>query len=338
MIYDHWIFALLLVKTLTLLLLGTGAILGFRIVRKWDISQSTENQLLLERKSYLVSTIIIYVLSFNVLSYWLFILTVNDHLPPLITGAMCAVGVLNANPYGWITLIFETINLALFTIWLTIHYLDRQVPEYPLTKEKFLLILFIAPVVLITYFLQVSYFLNLNPNIITTCCSITFDYLPQNVQQSSFISSLNEESILGRYYSSTIIVLVFSILALKRKPLAQTISALGSPISGVLLFTTAFSAITHHYVKYIYGLPSHHCPFDIFWKEYFFIGYLIYGFLFLATLSSILIGVTWLLQKKHNIKTHAQKFSRYTARLCIASSFLLFILLKCFEIFWKISE
>lgn len=31
------------------------------------------------------------------------------------------------------------------------------------------------------------------------------------------------------------------------------------------------------FVKYIYGLPSHACLFDIFWGKYYYIGYMIFG-------------------------------------------------------------
>ena len=62
MMFHPGILALLLGSILTTSMLCYAAYQGIRIIRNWDISSGSERQLELERKTYLVSIIISYVL------------------------------------------------------------------------------------------------------------------------------------------------------------------------------------------------------------------------------------------------------------------------------------
>ena len=73
---------------------------GALILKYWDINSGSETQLSLERRTYLISTIIGYAFVFQLLSFFLFIYTA-DSLHPFFTGAMCAVGSLNVNQLGF---------------------------------------------------------------------------------------------------------------------------------------------------------------------------------------------------------------------------------------------
>jgi len=76
---------------------------GVQILRRWDLRSGSELQLLLERKTYLVSTLLAYAFAFQLGSLFLFIYTA-DHLHTLFVGAMCAAGSLYVNPFGYPTL------------------------------------------------------------------------------------------------------------------------------------------------------------------------------------------------------------------------------------------
>jgi len=55
----------------------------------------------------------------------------------------------------------------------------------------------------------------------------------------------------------------------------------------IVLFGVSLAAIVSFISLYIYELPSHHCPFDIFQKHYHFIGYPIYISLFYGVFFGI---------------------------------------------------
>jgi len=335
MIKDSWIISLLLAEFISIALMLSAAILAIRIARKWNITSSAKEQLVLERQSYLISTIMMYVFSFEMVSMWLFVIIVNDHLPPIIKGAMCGTGSLNANQFGWIALDLKSAEFIFLALWLILHHLDRKIPEYPLTREKNIFLLLLAPLVCITFFVEVLYFSNINPNIITTCCSITFDTTAAGSSSVGIFSTLPEEVIVRIFHVLSVAVLMTDGLVLYSKRWMQTTGYVLAPITGVAQFIIVFLAIVHHYAKYIYGMPNHHCPFDMLWKEYFFVGYFIYALLFLSLISSLSIGVMGIASKKQVIRSEATSFSGKAAIWNAGSTVALFVLLVCVEWIWN---
>ena len=67
------IIALLLSSSLTALIVGWAALFGISVIRRWDLGSGSERQLRLERSTYLVSTLLAYVLAFEVLALFLFV-------------------------------------------------------------------------------------------------------------------------------------------------------------------------------------------------------------------------------------------------------------------------
>ena len=150
-----------------------AAFAGALILRYWDINSGSETQLRLERKTYLISTIIGYALVFQLLSLFLFIYTA-DSIHPFFTGAMCAVGSLNVNQWGFPLVMLKIITFLLAGLWLIINFADNRGYDYPLIKPKYLLLLVMTPLILIETIIQAKYFLGLNPEVITSCCGSLF--------------------------------------------------------------------------------------------------------------------------------------------------------------------
>ena len=112
MILHPAIMALVLVSFLMTMMSLSGAFFGIRIIRRWDLSSGSEEQLLLERRTYLISTILSYVLVFEIGSLFLFIYTA-DSLHTLFVGAMCAAGALYVDSYGYPTFLLKILNVIL---------------------------------------------------------------------------------------------------------------------------------------------------------------------------------------------------------------------------------
>jgi len=66
-----------------------AVVLGSQIIRSWDLSSGTALQLQLERRTYLISTIMACLLGVEIFSLFLFIYTA-DHIHPMSAAA-----------YGW---------------------------------------------------------------------------------------------------------------------------------------------------------------------------------------------------------------------------------------------
>lgn len=174
MVFHPLIIALYASSLLTGFMVLHASFFGVQILRKWDIRSGSELQLSLERKTYLISTLLTYLFGFELLSLFLYIFTV-DRLHPFFVGAMCAAGSLYVNGYGYPTLILKLINFLLAGIWLILNYVDNRGYDYPLIKKKYSFLLFLAPLILAEIILQANYFLRLRPDIITSCCGTLFN-------------------------------------------------------------------------------------------------------------------------------------------------------------------
>ena len=147
MILHPAIVALVIVSFLMTAMSLSGAFFGIRIIRRWDLASGSEEQLALERRTYLISTILSYVFVFEIGSLFLFIYTA-DSLHTLFVGAMCAAGALYVDPYGYPTFLLKILNVILAGLWLIVNYVDNRAYDYPLIRKKYALLLILAPLIL----------------------------------------------------------------------------------------------------------------------------------------------------------------------------------------------
>jgi hypothetical protein len=285
------VLALILGSGVTLLLLLFASALGIKILRKWDVSSSSEEQLMLERRTYLVSTLVQYGLLFEVVSIFLFIYTADD-LHTLLVGAMCATGTLNANQFGFPALYAAIAAVFLSASWIALNYLDNRAEDYPLTRKKYLLLLFIVPFVAAGYLLEIGFFSRLDPNVITSCCGVLFSEGGQGIASS--LASLPVRPTEIVFYSLLSLMAVAGIAVAKGggKPYTLLLSLLSG-----LFFFVSIAAIVSFISLYFYQMPTHHCPFDILQSHYYYVGYPLYAALFSGCFFGMMTGVVEPLKK-----------------------------------------
>ena len=61
----------------------------------------------------------------------------------------------------------------------------------------------------------------------------------------------------------------------------------------VLAFVVSIAAIISFISLYIYELPTHHCPFCILQREYYFVGYPMYALLFIGVITGLGVGLLY---------------------------------------------
>lgn len=295
MILHPGILALLFGSAITLLMLLYAAIIGAQIVFRWDYHSSSAYQLRLERKTYLVSTLVSYAFGFQIAAAVLFIFTMDD-IHRLFVGAMCATGSFNANPVGWYVLFIKILVFFLSGFWISLNSIDGRVEEYPFVKLKYCLLFGILPFIGVDFFLQLNYFLGLNPDIITSCCGSLFGGSGENT--ISTITTLPVLPTMILFFCFVVFLIVVMCLNLLFD-------------SGIFRYLLTFSSTTFFFLAivsiisfvsiYIYELPTHHCPFDILQKNYNFIGYPLYFTLFAGVYFGILPGLFYPLIKKSGL-------------------------------------
>jgi hypothetical protein len=314
MIFHPTVMALLAGSILVSFMILYSASYAFQILRKWDPQSGTEVQLNLERRTYLISTLLAYAFGFELLSFFLFIFTA-DQVHTFFVGAMCAAGSLYANDYGYPTLIAKLVNFLLAGLWLVLNHVDNQGYDYPLLKAKCYFLLLLVPLVLLETFLQANYFLRLKPNIITSCCGTLFSsetlVLPSEL---GFLSGLGTNAVFYMVLLLTIGTGAFYILKGKGAYVFSAASATAFTVSVVAIFSFVSC--------YIYELPTHHCPFCILQKEYGYIGYLIYVTLLGGTIAGLSVGV---LMPFRRMKSLAEILPNVQRNLAMTSSTLFLV-------------
>jgi len=283
MILQPAILALLIGSLLTGMMLLYAASYGILILRRWDISSGSELQLSLERRTYLISTILSYTLVFQILSLFLFIYTA-DHLHSLFNGAMCAAGTLNAAPYGYPLLIMKIVNFLLAGVWLIINHADTRGYDYPLIKVKYAFLLVIAPLIILEIFFQLEYFLGLHADVITSCCGSLFSLDRPGL--AGDLASLPSGSMKIAFYAGMALTTLSGLYFIRKGRGGYIFSALS-----FCTFLVAVASLISFICLYFYELPTHHCPFCILQKEYGYIGYALYITLLGGGVTGIGTGV-----------------------------------------------
>lgn len=283
MIQHPGILALLLASGLVSLFLLAAGWQGLRILRGWNLESGTEVQLDLERRTYLVSTLVANALVVQVLSLFLFIFTV-DGLHTQFVGAMCAAGSLSAQAYGYPTLFAKVATCLVAGVWLILHRADTQGYDYPLIRPKYVLLLFLLPLVLVETWLQARYFTGLRADVMTSCCGSLFGQGRQGL--ASELAGLSPKLMQPLFWVTFSSLVAVGLLVSWRRRGWGMFSLLG-----VAFFAVAVAALISVFCLYIFELPTHHCPFCLLHREYGFVGYPIYGTLLGGAIASLGVGL-----------------------------------------------
>ena len=282
--------------------------IGFQILGRWDVKSGSEEQLVLERKTYLVSTLLAYLFGLSLFSLFLFIYTA-DHVHNLFVGAMCAAGSLNVNKYGYPALVMKSINFFLCGVWLIINYTDSKGLDYPLIRIKYKLLIVITALLAFETFLTINYFMQLHPNVITSCCGTLFSTDADTI--AGGLASLPSIPAKVLFYLSVVLVLRSGIHFLVTGRAVRVFAYFST-----WLYIFSFVAIISFISLYFYELPTHHCPFDLLQRDYNYIGYPLYLSLFAAGITGAGAGVIDRFKGAASLKSAIPALQK---RLCLFS-------------------
>jgi hypothetical protein len=318
MIQHPGVLALLLASGLVSLLLTAAGWQGFRILRGWDLQSGSEEQLDLERRTYLVSTLVSSALVIQILSLFLFIFTA-DGLHTQFVGAMCAAGSLAVNAYGYPTLLAKVATCLVAGVWLVLQRADTQGHDYPLIRPKYALLMLLVPVILVETWLQASYLMALKADVMTSCCGSLFGQGRQGL--ASELAGLPPRMMQPLFWSSFGALMASGIVLLRTRRGAFFFSLLS-----LIFLLVAVASLLSFFCLYIYELPTHHCPFCLLQREYGFVGYPIYGTLLGGAIAGLGVGALAPFQSR---KSLAAALPRLQAHLtwCALVAALIFTLI-----------
>lgn len=326
MILNPAVIALLLSSCLISGMILYSSFFGLQIIRRWDIKSGSETQLNLERRTYLISTILSYAFGFQLISLFLFVYTA-DNLHTLFVGAMCAAGSLNVNRFGYPALILKVASFLFAGLWLIINHTDNKAYDYPLIKKKYFLLILITPIFIFETIILARYLLSLRADVITSCCGALFS--TQRDGLASELASLPVRPSKIAFFGSISGTILSGIYFLWHKRGAYIFSSLTA-----INFLVSIIAIISFISLYFYELPTHHCPFCILQREYNYIGYPLYISLFISTVSGIGTGVLNTFKKIKSLRDVVPKIQK---KLTIASiiSNIVFLAISIYPIIFS---
>ena len=285
-----------------------AAAAGVTVAVGWNPDDSGRRQLARERRSQLVESALKVVLGWQLVSLFLFV-AAADHLHSLFSGAMCAAGTLNASPLGYPTLAVKTVVFVLSGLALVVIRSVSTAWTSSLVRFKYLFVVVLAATLVVENVIQLRYFLDLDPEFITSCCATIFGEgsrgvgaglaaLPVRLSRGVFFAGLATTVAAGVYF-----------LARGRSPLLYAAQVL--PLAAV-----ALAAVVSWIAPAFYQLPTHHCPFCLLSWHYGFVGHLLYGALAVALIAGCGSGVV---HRMRSLDRFACIKPGVERRLCLAS-------------------
>lgn len=260
----------LFVEVVLLILMTISMFVVATILKYWNFHASTTFQYALEKRNYLVNTIINFTVIVKIVLFVFFVKSLDD-LSPLVPGAMCASGVIGANQYGNILLLYKIFTLFLLGVWMMINRLDLQTKTFDYLKRKYYLFAVIFVLVCIEFILELFYFVNIPLTTPVFCCSVVFvvENLPFGLEIVDIVK------IFYLLFLSIVIANYFQNSSL-------------SFILNIIFLFLAYYSVTYFFGTYVYEEPNHKCPFCFLQKEYYYVGYLIWSTLF----AGVFLGIS----------------------------------------------
>jgi hypothetical protein len=259
----------LFLEAILLVLLTVALVNALDILKRWDFSLTTATQYALEKRAYLVVLIIAGTLVFKILLLPFFSHTL-DRLAAIIPGAMCGAGVIGANGFGSILLLLKVAVLFLAGIWLIANDKDLRAEDHPHLRTNLRFFLLVYAAVAAESVLDWLYLTNISTLTPVQCCSGIYG-----------VAGFEQPLPMGMN-TGTLLILFYLLFALVLGLGLMRSSLLHCLVSAAFLYFGYF-AVVYYFGIYVYQLPTHHCPFCMLQKEYYGVGYLIWGSLFAGT-------------------------------------------------------
>jgi hypothetical protein len=223
-------------------------------------------------------------LSFAVANVALTVLSA-DRLTESISGAMCAYGVLDANPYGFTALGLSVSAALACALWLVLHRLDLRLRGLSLTRRKLVALAPITVLLALDLIATLRWVLALDMQVVASCCSVGLDGALGGRAASG--GAPYEASALAGFITVGLAALA-GFWSWRRPTRA---AAWASSVASVLALCAALPAILWYVAPHAYETPNHNCPFCLLHADVYGIGWPLFGALFGAAATGLAPGL-----------------------------------------------
>lgn len=299
----------LFIELLLLAILSVAFLYTLIILKNYNSELMSAYQYQLEKRSYLVVTIVWVALLIKMVLLPFFTHTLNE-LSNSIPGAMCAAGVVSANEYGGVLLVFKIFLILLISLWMLINTQDARSRSRKYFKKKMLFFVAIYVVFVVEIILEILFLTALSTENPVRCCSAIY---VQTDNSNPLPFNMTTLELIVLFYLLFVSIIV---AAYKKRSLPLFL------LSFVFLYI-AYYAIVYFFSTYVYELPSHQCPFCLMQAEYYYVGYAIFASLFVATFYAVATSLFQFMQHRF-----LHVIIWYTIFILVTTAHFIFYLVK----------
>lgn len=280
-----WLLARFLSGAAVAALCMVAVVVAVRVVRRWRDRESSEDQLALERQAELLATLVQASLAMAVFGLALTVLSA-DRMAESIRGAMCGYGVLDSTDYGFASLGTSALAAAACALWLVLHRLDLALTRPLLTRRKFAVLLFVAPLVWLDFYATTAHALTLDLGVAATCCSSSIDLSGRAVTGAAGDGA--RELV---FYGALGAMAAACVAALWARRRPGAVAGWSAALLSLVAFVAALPAVVWYVAPHAYETPHHLCPFCLLHGDTYGIGYPLFAALFGAVVLGAAMGV-----------------------------------------------
>jgi hypothetical protein len=272
---EPWVMIRLMAGAVATMLFAYGALTGAKILRYAHLEAATEGRLSLERQAELAATLV-KVGALAQLFGCVLSVVAADRLSLAIRGAMCGYGVVEQNRWGWVSILTTIVSSTLAGVLLQLFALDRRVRGLDLMRPLAVSCIALAPIIALDWGLAGAWLTRLDLSVVSSCCSTTLDEARR--EGVAYWQGPRLFAMWGALVGVPVaIAAAFFAVRHPRRAIVALSGALALVVAPV-----ALGAVTLEVAPHVYEVPQHLCPFCLFKADAYFIGYPLFGAIFLA--------------------------------------------------------
>jgi hypothetical protein len=278
-LFEPWILLRLIAGLTAVCLFARAAATSLRAIRHFDIRRATEGQLAIEKQMELASTFVRVAAIVQVGSLALTVLAA-DRLSHSVRGAMCAYGVFQENRWGFLCLGVTAIVAFGAGVTAQLCAFDRRVRGLDVVRPIAMASLLMAPLAIVDFACTASFFLRLDLGAVASCCSVQLD--AGVAAGKSFASGSRPLASLGAVFAVALSAVVAWAASIRPRAAVTVLAALISLAAVPFALDAAVLEVAPH----AFELPQHACPFCLLHADVLWMGYPLFGSIFLAAVWS----------------------------------------------------
>lgn len=331
MILNKFIVTYLLFSAISLILGMAALIVAWWVKRTWWIGQSAEEQSEVEKRLYLIISLIGLGFVFRLVLVPLWFVSLQSMIPS-VPGAMCLFGVHQiSTPVSWAATGFKILLPFFYGFWLVLDRLDRKVESRPFLETKLTFLFPFGLMMIVESALDLKLLFTVPPRQVS-CCTSFFDApsgtIPQVIDRFGAVWVEVWYLLIFLIIGSGIINFLYqkkgrpawARILVEARPFIgiQALIIIGALLSFFLALHTKISPLFLH-------LPFHHCIFCLWqdvWDAPVFTGLILIGLCLFATC----LGVSFLKEYKrvrHELGTGMMGLMRWAVTCLVTGTAVL---------------